>query len=298
MLVAMTLLFGVAVSSVGGLDAMWVKLGGIDPQLTSISPVAPRLGFDLFILGWFFAGFGVVGQPHIMVRTMAIDSVENVATARRVYVVWNLLFAVVAVGVGLAARAILPELLGDMTGFDPELAMPLLAKELLPAVLVGLCLAGLFAATMSTADSQILSCSAAITQDIFPKLGNRYAMVKLATVVVAIGSLAIALYAIALEQAGEKSGVFALVVLAWASLASGLGPMLIVRAFGRRVPGWVALTMMAGGVGAVLTWRYGLGLTGAVYDVYPGMLTGFVVYGLWALFGGEETGDETAALSN
>jgi len=287
MLFAMSVLLLTAVNHLGGFEAMWSKLSAIDPQLTSITPTETALGFDLFVLGWLFAGLGVVGQPHIMVRTMAIDSVESVATARRVYVVWNLVFAAAAVGVGLASRAVLPDLIGDMSAFDPELSMPLLAKELLPGVLVGLCLAGLFAATMSTADSQILSCSAAITQDIFPKWGDRYSAVKLATVAVTALSLGIALYAIALEQSGEKSGVFALVALAWASLASGLGPLLIIRAFGHKVPEWLGVTMMVTGLGTVLFWRYGLQLTGAVYDVYPGMLMGFIIYGLWILLGKE-----------
>ena len=113
--------------------------------------------------GWRVAGIGVVGQPHILVRTMAQDAVENMQKARRIYVVWNLLFAAAAILVGLAARAWLdPATIGDA-----ELALPLLAKELLPAVLVGLVLAGLFAATMSTADSQVLASSAALTQDLF-----------------------------------------------------------------------------------------------------------------------------------
>ena len=69
-----------------------------------------------------------------------------------------------AIGVGLSARVLLPEL----ASADQELALPVLATQLLPSIFVGGILAGLFSATISTADSQVLSCSAALTQDINP----------------------------------------------------------------------------------------------------------------------------------
>jgi sodium/proline symporter len=288
MFASMALLLVVAVLHAGGWGAMWASLGQMDPQFVSVWPPAPKFGLFMFIIGWMFAGFGVVGQPHIMVRAMAIDSPDSMASARRVYVTYNAMFAVLAIAVGLAARATLPGLTEgfDLAAFDAELALPKLALALLPGVVVGLCLAGLFAATMSTADSQILSCSAVLTQDLFPKAGKRYAVMKAATILVTVVALGIALYAIARERAGEKSGVFQLVVLAWAALAAGLGPALILRCFRRKLPSVVAVLTMAGGIAGVLVWRYGLGYNGAVYDVLPGMLSGFSVYGVWWLFRG------------
>ena len=80
--------------------------------------------------------------------------------ARKIYVLWNAGFAALAILAGLAARAYLEP--SSVT--DAEQALPILAQQLLPDVLVGLVLAGVFAATMSTADSQILTCSSAITR--------------------------------------------------------------------------------------------------------------------------------------
>ena len=151
----------------------------------------------------------------------------------------------------------------------------MLAQELLPSVLVGFILAGLFAATMSTADSQLLCCSAALTQDIFPQYAQNYRVVKLATVGITLGMLGVAL---------SGGSVFVLVVLAWSCLASGLGPVLVVRCFGKEIPGSVAITMMLSGLGAVLVWRYGLGLSGALYDCLPGMICGFAVYFAWGVW--------------
>jgi len=267
MFVAMNLLLLVGVSNAGGPAALWSALSAIDPQLVSIFPTNAPFGFSMFVLGWLAAGFGVVGQPHIMVRAMAIDSPDNVATARRVYVIWNMLFSISAVGVGLTARLLLTE----TTGFDPELAMPSLSLQLLHPVLVGLVLAGLFAATMSTADSQVLSCSAALTQDLFPRPHASHLYNKFGTIVV---------MAVVLTVALMGSSVFALVVLAWSSLAACLGPLLVVRCLDRDVTSETAIAMMAGGLLAVLAWRFSLGYGVGLNEALPGMLTGFAIYGI------------------
>ena len=118
-----------------------------------------------------------------------------------------------------------------------EFAMPVLARELLPDVLLGLMLAGLFSATMSTADSQILVCSGSLTQDVFPQWKNSYAASKVATLLVAALALAIALSA--------SDSVFALVLVAWSAMGATLGPILILRLYGRRPNTVVSLAMMA-----------------------------------------------------
>ena len=267
MIIAMVMLFAVALAECGGWSGMVSTLEAIDPNLVAIFPTNLPWGLGLFLLGWLAAGLGVVGQPHIMIRAMTLDNPDNANKARKIYIAWYVLFAASAVGVGLAARAILPG--GE--GFDTELAMPMLAQQLLPSVLVGLVLAGLFAATMSTADSQLLACSAALTQDIFPQYAQNYQVVKMVTIGITLAMLGVAL---------SGGSVFSLVVLAWSSLASGLGPLLVVRALGKDVSGTVGSTMMLSGIAAVLIWRFGLGLSGAMYDVLPGMATGFIVYAL------------------
>ncbi len=270
MVLAMNLLLFVGIYEAGGPAALWDRLIAIDPQLVSFVPESLPFGFAMFLLGWFVAGFGVVGQPHIMVRAMTLESPEKMATARRVYVVWNALFSVSSVGVGLVARA----LLTDSTGFDPELAMPMLSMELLPSVLVGLVLAGLFAATMSTADSQVLSCAAAVTQDIapHPERGHRYT--KLGTIFVTAIVLALAL---------EGGSVFGLVILAWSGLGASLGPLLVVRSLGGNPHPVTAIAMMVVGFLAALCWgEYGLGYSVGLNEALPGMLVGFAIFGIGA----------------
>ncbi len=265
MFVAMNLLLVVGVSSAGGPSALWASLTAIDSQLVSFVPENAPFGFGMFLLGWLAAGFGVVGQPHIMVRAMAADSADNMASVRRVYFVWNFLFSISAVGVGLVARLLLIE----PAGFDSELAMPILAVQLLHPVLVGMVLAGLFAATMSTADSQVLSCSAAITQDLVPRPRASPLYNKLGTIIVTSIVLVVAL---------TGSSVFALVVLSWSCLAASLGPLLVIRCTDRNVTAPVAVAMILGGLLAVLGWKYGLGYGSGLNEALPGILAGFAIY--------------------
>ncbi|NET51368.1 MAG: sodium/proline symporter, partial [Merismopedia sp. SIO2A8] len=177
MMLSMLLLCGVAIASTGGFSGLWQNLHDIDPNLTQLAPPAFKFGFWPFAIAWMVSGFGVVGQPHIMVRAMAIDSPDGVQEARNIYVLFNALFAIAASLIGLTARILLPDLLTT----DAELALPQLATALLPGILVGMVLVGLFSATISTADAQILSCSAALTQDLFPQAADSTRWAKVGT---------------------------------------------------------------------------------------------------------------------
>ncbi|MDJ0738065.1 MAG: sodium/proline symporter [Nostocaceae cyanobacterium] len=267
MIASLLLLLIVGIISSGGLGAIWTKLAAIDATLVNLNPPNLPLGFLPFFIGWVVAGFGVVGQPHIMVRAMAIDSADNLAFARNIQATAGLIGSFSAIGVGLAARVLLPDLIN---GGDPELALPFLSLELLPLVFVGMMLAGLFSATMSTADSQILSCSAALTQDIFPQFAKSYKLAKLGTLTVTMIVLIIAL-------AGENN-VFTLVTFSWSALASALGPLLIVRLCQRPINAPLAITMMAVGILTALIWNLVLNWSNVVYEVLPGMAAGTLVY--------------------
>ncbi|MGB3492591.1 MAG: sodium/proline symporter [Elainellaceae cyanobacterium] len=269
MMGSMLLLSAVAIASSGGLDGLWAQLNQIDPTLTDLFPNDLRFGFVPFVIAWTVAGFGVVGQPHIMVRAMAIDSVEQVNTARNIYVVFNAVFSVAAAVVGLTARVLLPDL-GGLA--DAEMALPELAIALLPAILVGLVLVGLFSATISTADAQLLSCSAALTQDLLPNAGRSTWGPKLGTLAMVGIVLLFALV--------STDSVFILVTFSWAALAASLGPIMVVRVMQRPLPAPVAIAMMGVGIITALVWRVGLGLSQDVYEVLPGMLASAAVYGL------------------
>jgi SSS family solute:Na+ symporter/sodium/proline symporter len=266
MLAAMTVLCVVATAAAGGPAVAVERMG----EITGFLDLFPdgllfpgALGMLLFVVGWMFAGFSVVGQPHVMVRFMALDDAEHIFQTRFWYYGFFTVFYALATAVGMLSRLYLPEL----DGLDPELALPTMALELLPEVLVGMILAGIFAATMSTADSLVLSCSAAVTHDLLPKRLEKPAELKAVTAAVTALALLIALT--------DNRSVFHLVILSWSTLASAFAPLLTVYCFGRRLTEPAAIMVMALGVGVAIAWR-ALGWQDMVYEGLPGITAGLI----------------------
>lgn len=267
MLVAMSLLFFVGVAGQGGVATTIAKMDAISHfmDLFPADLLFPgALGVGLFVIGWMFAGLSVIGQPHIMVRFMALDKPANMTRARAWYYGYFALFYALATGVGMLSRLYLPHL-GSL---DSELALPTMALHLLPDLLVGVILAGIFAATMSTADSLVLSCSAAITHDLMPSRLEKPWQLKAATAFVSVLALGIAL-------SGGRS-VFQLVILSWSTLASAFAPLLVILVSKRRISQFGALMSMIVGAGVALYWRH-VGWNDSVYEGMPGIMAGLAV---------------------
>lgn len=270
MVVAMGILLFVATQSVGGISGAVEQMEQVEgflnwyPQDLLFPGVA---GGVIFALGWLFAGLSVIGQPHVMVRFMALESPGHMVQARAWYYLWFTAFYIMATAVGMLSRILLP----DAGSFDAELALPMMAMELLPPVFVGLVLAGVFAATMSTADSLVLSCSSSLTHDLLPHKVEKTWILKAATLLITCAAVAWALL--------NKQSVFSLVVLSWSSLASAFAPLLIVLALGGRPSQGACIAMTLIGLGTALVWRW-LGWHGPVYEGMPGILAGLAVYGV------------------
>lgn len=268
MVAAMGLLFIAGVDGLGGPQAAWRQMDAVPgfldwfPNDLLLPGVA---GMGLFVLGWMFAGISVIGQPHVMIRFMALDDAGHMRQARIYYYGFFIVFYALATGVGMLSRIYLP----DLGGLDPELALPTIAAELLPPVLVGMILAGIFAATMSTADSLVLACSSAITHDLAPRRLEKTWEIKSATLGVTMLALVIAL--------AETQSVFSLVILAWSTLASAFGPLLFVLARRQPVEERLALAMMVVGASTAWLWRH-FGLHEDLYEGLPGMLAGLASY--------------------
>lgn len=271
MIIAMSILMWMAMSHVGGWDAMLSGLYQVkEGYMDWFPPDSTAFTAFLFVAGWLFAGFGVVGQPHVMVRYMSLDNPQNIRRVRIYYYSWFTLFYGATIVVGLLARLVIPA----VAEFDSELALPTMAVALMPDILVGLMLAGLFAATMSTADSLVLSCSAAISRDLRPGKPSNYRQTKMATLVVILVALGIALY-------GNKS-VFELVILAWGLLAAAFAPLMLIYRFRRLPPEGQCIGIMLTGVGTYLVCHYTL-VSDYVYELMPAMIAALALYGVHAL---------------
>lgn len=270
MIVAMGALLLMATQSLGGLDAAIVQMNAVDgfldwfPKDLALPGIS---GAILFAVSWMFAGFSVIGQPHIMVRFMTLADNNKMNRARLYYYLWFTAFYAMATGVGMLSRIYLS---GSAT-FDAELALPTMALQLLPPAMVGLVLAGIFAATMSTADSLVLSCSSAITHDLLPHKIENTTLLKITTLVITLGALAWALL--------NSQSVFSLVILTWSVLASAFAPLLIVLSLGGKPSQRLSIIAVITGLCTALLWRY-LGWHTVVYAGMAGILAGLLVFGL------------------
>jgi len=267
MIFSMGLLLVVAIGELGGISSAIDQMSAIDgfldwfPKDLALPGVAGGL---LFAVSWMFAGLSVIGQPHVMVRFMALNDADKMRQARFWYYSWYLLFYSMATGIGLLSRLYL----GDVGTFDAELALPSMALQLLSPTLVGLILAGIFAATMSTADSLILSCSASLTHDLLPHKIESTHLLKGATVLITLAALVWALL--------NSQSVFSLVIMAWSGLASAFAPLLIVLCLGKKPSQNRSLYAMFTGLFLALLWRY-MGWHAAIYEGMPGIIAGLLV---------------------
>lgn len=265
---AMFLLFAVSIYNCGGFVELFSSLEKIDPHLVTWIPEEMKTYFLIFIISLLVNGYGVIGQPHTMVRPMSINDPAKMNKSRDIYFLLYVLFGLAALGVGLASRILMPE----VASMDAELTLPLLASKYLPDVLVGFILAGIFSAAISTADSQIISCSASITQDLFPRYKSSYVVSKLATLAIAILAISFAIF--------SKQNVFDLTIIAWAVLAAAIGPLMVIRCFDWHLGTKTSILMVIAATFAVVAWRFWFHLQNTVHEVLPGVLVAVVIYAL------------------
>ncbi|NQY68729.1 MAG: sodium/proline symporter [Flavobacteriales bacterium] len=270
MIVVMALLVGYGLAEVGGWSGAMQQFSEVSPTYMNwFNDTDSMWGFAplLFVVGWIFAGFGTVGQPHIMLGYMTMDNGENIGKVRSYYYTWYIAFYAAAILVGMLARIILVD--GD--GFDPEMALPTMAIELFPPFLVGVMLAGVFAATISTADSMVISCTGAITNDIFPKWKFNYMASKISTIAVTIFGVIVAMYAYYTD-----TNVFDMVVYAWAVMGTGFGPLLTLVLIGKKPSEKVSIAMIVVGASSTVALAM-MGIAEPTYFI-PGMSIGFIIY--------------------
>ncbi len=219
--------------------------------------------------GWFFGGFVVLGQPHIVIRLVSMDPAASLWRMRGIYYFWFTLFYGATIAVGLLARLVVP----PSEGFDPETALPVIAMELLPEWGAGCILAALFAATLSTADSLVLACSAAVTRDVAPNVRHSLRLAKGATATVVLVAMAIAL-------GGDRS-VFSLVLDAWGLLGVAFVPLLILSVRGVSLSAARGFVTIIVGVASFLLWNH-LGYGSIIYGASIGVGAGIMVGLPWS----------------
>ena len=269
MIIGSSLLCYVALGEVGGFSGLHDGLEGQNANLTSIVPADLNFGVTLWIFAFFLGGLSVAGQPQVVSRVMTLGTDEDRKTAMLWFFAWQTPFLIIMVIIGLASRVV-------FTGadFDPELGLPMLAMETLGPFWVGLILASIFAATMSTADSQVLACTAAFTDDVMPEISQDHKKTKVVTLIIAAFATAISIFG--LYVPGGDS-VFALVVLAVYGLGSIFVPILIIRWAGYEPDTNHTMAMMLAALFTVILWSIS-GFGDDIFPSVPGMGAAFITH--------------------
>lgn len=231
-------------------------------------------------------GLGYFGQPHILVRFMAADSVHSIPRARRIGMTWMILCLAGAVAVGFFGIAYFEMYPGQAAGVNANAERVFIELSILlfNPWISGVLLAAILAAVMSTLSAQLLVCSSSLTQDIYKTFLRRTAGDTELVWVGRLMVLAVALIAIALAW-NPESRVLSMVSYAWAGFGAAFGPVVILSLVWRRMTLWGALAGMIVGAVVVLVWNHfnWFGL----YEIVPGFILAALTIYVVSLLGAE-----------
>lgn len=237
-------------------------LRGIDPNMTSLFGGTTALAI-VSAAAW---GLGYFGQPHIIVRFMAIRSVKDIPTARRIGMTWMGISLVGAIAVGLVGRAFAES--NGMAVSDPETIFILLGETLFHPLLFGFLLSAILAAIMSTISAQLLVTGSSLTEDFYRLFVRRDAGEREIVTVGRLSVVAVAAIAMLLAQNPDGS-VLKLVSHAWAGFGAAFGPLILLALTWRRMTLAGALAGMVTGAAVVMLW-IDRGWDTTVYELLPG----------------------------
>ena len=277
MVTALVILPIVMVSQIGGLgttmDIIETKNSNYLNLFTGTTTVS-----IISLLAW---GLGYFGQPHILVRFMAIDSVKDIPKARNIGISWMIFTVGGAMLVGLFGIAYIAKFdVATMAKFDgskeqAETIFIYLSRILFHPFIGGFLLSAILAAVMSTISSQLLVTSSSMTEDIYKTFFNKQASAKNMLMMSRLSVLIVAIIALLLSL-NPKDSILNLVGNAWAGFGAAFGPLILLSLLWKRTTATAGLLGMLVGGATVLLWVYVPHDYKEVYEMIPGFLLGFL----------------------
>ena len=220
--------------------------------------------------GW---GLGYFGMPHIIIRFLSIRSQKEIRKSAGIGITWTTLILTFAVLVGVFGR--------EMLGFDAainkdELVFITMVRRIFPSIISGVLLSAILAASMSTADSQLLSAASAFSSDVYkPIVRNNKTTDREMLWTGRMVVLIIAVIALVIASNPEAGSIMALVSNAWGVFGAAFGPVILLSLFWKRLNFAGALTGIICGAAVDILWLIFLPQTG-VYEIIPGFLCGLI----------------------
>ncbi len=230
-------------------------------------------------LAW---GLGYFGMPHILLRFMAIRDSAEIKVSRRIASIWVVFSLFVAIVIGVIGRAITAtgaiEYLEDTETIIVRIADLMSQNGLLLAIIAGLIISGIFACTMSTADSQLLASSSSMSENLIRgmlgvKMSDKVAMYVARSTLLIIAAIAMVI------AWNPDSSVFGIVSFAWAGFGATFGPVVLCALFWKRSNKFGAISgIVVAGI-VVFVWKYLIRPMGGSWDIYellPAFIAGLV----------------------
>ena len=231
-------------------------------------------------LAW---GLGYFGMPHILLRFMAIEKEEKLSLSRRIASIWVVIAMFAAIIIGFVARAMSAngsiEVLEDSETAIIKISALLSSHGVFTACVAGLILAGILAATMSTADSQLLAAASSASDDIFGKMIFKDNDSKRSMIVARVAVVVMSIIALFIAS-NPDSSVFQIVSFAWAGFGAAFGPLMLLALFWKRTNKYGALAGMISGGVMIFVWKFLVRPLGGAWNIYE-LLPGFIVSALF-----------------
>jgi sodium/proline symporter len=265
MVIALILVPAVTIMEVGGLGPAFNEIKGIDPQLFDIFKGTSVLGI-ISLVAW---GLGYFGQPHIIVRFMAISSVKEIKRARQIGMGWMIFSVGGAMFTGFIGLAYYTN--KGITISDPETIFIKLSEILFHPIITGFLLAALLAAIMSTISSQLLVTASSLTEDIYKTFFRKSATDKELMAISRLSVLIVAVIAVVLAF-DQNATILSLVGYAWAGFGASFGPVILLSLYWNRMNKWGALAGIIGGALTVIIWANIPILVNTLYEIIPGFV--------------------------
>jgi sodium/proline symporter len=271
MLLALVLVPVVGVFATGGIGETAASIRAVDPDRLSMIAGATGLGV-VSAAAW---GLGYFGQPHIIVRFMALRTAGEAARARAIGIGWMLISLFGAVGTALVGIAYY-EQNPEASLSDPEAVFISLGQIFFHPLIAGVLLAAVLAAVMSTISSQLLVTSSALVEDLYKAVLRTDASDRQ---LVMLGRLAVlGVSVVAASMAWQKTGtILELVAYAWAGFGASFGPIILLSLYWRKLTTAGALAGLLTGAVTVIAWGSSEWLSSRMYEILPGFVFNTVV---------------------